>query len=68
MKLKNLSFEDAKKICHKQLIEYDYSEDSCQNCPLQFEEREDICGLTFALLNKNYGDKEIVLERNDKDD
>ena len=68
MKLKILAYEDAKKICEKHLKKTDYAENSCDNCPLKLNILVDFCGLSFALINKEFGDKEIKLERNDKDD
>ena len=68
MKLKNLEYEDAKKICEKHLKKTDYAENSCDNCPLKLNILVDFCGLSFALINKEFGNKEIKLERNDKND
>ena len=68
MKLKNLAYEVAQKNCEKHLRKNDYAENSCDNCPLKLNILADFCGLSFALINKQFGDKEIVFERNDKDD
>lgn len=68
MKLKNLLYEDAKKICEKHLRKNDYAENSCDNCLLKLNILSDFCGKSFALINKEFGDKEIELERNDKND
>ena len=68
VKLKNLLYEDAKKICEKHLRKNDYAENSCDNCPLKLSVLSDFCGKSFAFINNAVGDKEIVLERNDKDD
>ena len=68
MKLKNLPYELAYKFCRNHLKKNDYAENSCDNCPLKLNIIADFCGMSFALINKQFGDKEIVLERNDKDD
>lgn len=68
MKLKNLAYEVAQNFCEKRLKKNDYAENSCDNCPLKLSVLGDFCGKSFAFINNVVGDKEIVLERNDKDD
>lgn len=68
MKLKNLAYEVAQNFCEKRLKKNDYAENSCDNCPLKLNILVDFCGLSFALINKEFGNKEIKLERNDKDE
>ena len=69
MKLKNLAYEDAQMICINHLKDKElFFENSCDNCPLKLEILGDFCGKSFAFINKEFGNKEIKLERNDKDE
>lgn len=68
MKLKNLAYEDAQKICGKHLRKNDYAENSCDSCPLKLNILGDFCGMSFALINKEFGDKEIELKRSENNE
>ena len=65
MKIKDLHFDIAKKICVENLVKYDYSESACSNCPLWLNNNNH-CARDIAWLNTKFGNIEINLKEREK--
>ena len=59
MLVKNLSFEIAKKICEKHLLNGEHVKMSCKQCPLNIVNDDNFCAATIAYMNDKYGNIEI---------